>query len=206
VRGQLGDWLSYLVAEKVIMKDNTVHRWSRSFRRDAMKDGMALFSNHLHGLNLPDEPEKLLEGTIMVVNACCAYLSIDGRPLNDFLAMQTYRPTDDADAKYVFTFNVFDKTYARILTSIDCKFLDLADLFGHPWNELSICGFSDFLVSRIDGNPLSEDEIEDIEKVITDDLRFDYTEEEVDFWTDPDKIEGALYVYVYDVENDDEGN
>jgi hypothetical protein len=192
----------YRCTQEVIMKDNAI-QWAQNFRRDAMEDGMAFFRDHLHGLNMPDEPERLLNGTIMVVNACCAYLSIDGRPLMDFLAMQTYRPMDDSDAEYSFTFNLFGNAYARILTPIDCKCLDLANLFNHPWHEFSMCGFSDFLVTRIDGNPLSEDEIEKIEKVITDDFRFDYTEEEVDFWTDPDSIEGALYVYVYDVDRDD---
>jgi hypothetical protein len=187
----------------MIMQDHAFQRWAKNFRRDATEDDMTLFRDHLLGLNLPIEPEKLLNGTIMVVNACCAYLSIDGHQTNDFLSVQTYRPMDNTDAKYSFTFNLFDKAYARILTPIDCKCLDLADLFDHPWHELSMGGFSNFLVSRIDGNPLSEDEIENIEKVITDDLRFDYTEEEVDFWTDPDSIEGALLVCVYDVDRDE---
>jgi hypothetical protein len=79
----------------------------------------------------------------------------------------------------------------------------VAVLFGEPRDEVSLCGFSSFLVSRIDGDPLSEDEIDDIEKVITDDLRFDYTEQEVDCWTDPDRIEGVLFVSVSDADRDD---
>jgi len=188
---------------KLTMKGNAVQKWTRNFRRDAAKDGMALFHDHLHRLALPDEPAKLLEGTIMFVNTCCAYLSINGQQFEDFLKQQTYRPADDTDSNYSFTFNIFDKAYARVITPIDCKCLDLADLFDHPWDEFSLCGFSSFLVSRNDGNPLSENEIEDIENIITADLRFDYTEEEVDFWTDPDSIEGVLFVYVYNVDGDD---
>jgi hypothetical protein len=188
-----------------MMQEKAFKQWEKSFRRDAEKDGMALLREHLQRLDLRDEPEKLLNGTIMFMSACCAYLNIDGRAFNDFLAIQGYRPLCDGVAHYSFTFNLYDRVYARIITPIDVKYLDFADLYGHPWYEFKMCGFSDFCVSRIDSNALSKDEIEQIEKVISDDIRFDYSEEEVDFWTDQDSIDGVLLVCVYDVENDDEG-
>lgn len=189
-----------------MMQEKAFKQWEKSFRRDAEKDGMALLRKHLQRLDLRDEPEKLLNGTIMFMSVCCTYLNIDGRAFNDFLAIQAYRPLCDEVANYSFTFNLCDRVYARIITPIDVKCLDLADLYGHPWHEFKMCGFSDFRVFRIDGNALSKDEIEQIEKVISDDIRFDYSEDEVDFWTDQDSIDGALLVCVYDVENDDEGN
>jgi len=176
--------------------------WEQGFRRDAAQDGLALFREHLRRLELPDEPEKLVNGTIMITGVCCAYLSLDGQVLTDFLAAQPYRLRDDSINAYAFTFNLFDQAYARILTPIDYKCLDLADLFEHPHHAYQRCGFTDLYVSRIDGRPLSGKEIEDVEAAITRDLRSDFSEDEVDFWTDPDSIEGVLKVCVYDIESE----
>ena len=65
------------------MQEKAFKQWEKSFRRDAEKDGMALLREHLQRLDLRDEPEKLLNGTIMFMSACCAYLNIDGRTFND---------------------------------------------------------------------------------------------------------------------------
>ncbi len=138
--------------------------------------------------------------TIVLVNACCAYLSMEGQSLNDFLALQTYYPVNNESAIYTLTFNLFDKAYARILTSRDFMGIDIADLHDHPWHEFERCGFAEFNVSRIDGNAFPNDEIDHIDKLIEEDLRYDFTEEEVRFYIDPDRIEGALIVCVYDHE------
>ena len=185
------------------MPKNPFRQWSDSFRLDAEKDGMMVLRNHLQRVGLPDEPDKLLDGTIMFMSACYAYLTIDGRSIEDFLAMQAYRPTTN-DSHYSFTFNLCDRTYGRIITALDIMCIDLADLFGHPWDDFKMCGYSDFRVARIDEFALTGREIEDIEKAITSDIRYDYSEDEVEFWTDPDSIDGVLYVHVYDVTPEDE--
>jgi hypothetical protein len=182
------------------MSQHAFSRWASRFRRDATKDNMALLRKHLQRVGLPDEPEKLIEGTIMYMSGCCAYLNIDGCSIDDFLSMQAYRPGLDADSHYSFTFNLCERTFGRIITSLDAKCLDLADLYGHPWNDFKMCGYSDFRVARVDDDDLSEDEIEEIEKEVTEDIRFDYTEEEVDIMIDQDNINGVIVVYCQDVE------
>ena len=59
---------------------------------------MSLLRDHLHRIGQSDEPEKLIDGTIMIMSACCAYLQIDGRSMDDVLDMQAYRPDRDGDS------------------------------------------------------------------------------------------------------------
>ena len=54
--------------------------------------------------------------------------------------------------------------------------------------------------------PLSADEIAKLEAVVDEDLRFDYSEDELNFWFDPDTHDGVLKVSVQDVYDDEESN
>ena len=169
-----------------------------------MADSLALFRNHLLKLGLPDEPESLLHGTILVVQACCTYAKLDGQSIAGFLAMQKYNPAEVEDARYAFTFDLCGKAFARVLLSAKVGPIDLADLYEHPWWEYEVCGYHCFWVSRTDGDDLSDDEIELIDKEVTEDLRFDYSEDELNFWFDDSAVEGALFVMVNDVDGNDE--
>jgi hypothetical protein len=181
------------------MSKNTFSRWANRFRRDAVKDNMALIRDHLQRIGLPDEPEKLVDGTIMFMTACCAYLQIDGRSMDEVLDIQAYRPDLDADSYYSLTFNLFDEAFGRVIAPRDFKCLDLADLHDFPWNDFKMCGYYDFRVARLDNKALSDAEIEEIEDAITDDIRFDYSEEEVELLFDRDAVPGVLVVYVMDI-------
>lgn len=185
------------------MAQDVFSRWANRFRRDAVKDDMKLLRQHLQRVGLPDEPEELIDGTIMYMNGCCAYLKIDDRSIDNFLAMQEYRPNSNCEAEYFFTFNLRGKTYGRIVTSIHPHYVDLADLYGHPWNDFKMCGYSDFRVARIDDEDISADEFAEIEKIVTDDILFDYTEDEVDIHVDNYSIDGVLICYVQDVFTED---
>jgi hypothetical protein len=181
------------------MPKNAFSRWANRFRRDAVKDNMALLRDHLQLIGLPDEPEKLVDGTIMFMTACCAYLQIDGRSMDEVLDIQAYRPDLDADSYYSLTFNLFDRAFGRVIAPRDFKCLDLADLHDFPWNDFKMCGYYDFRVARLDNEALSDPEIEEIENAITDDIRFDYSEEEVELLFDRDAVPGVLVVYVMDI-------
>lgn len=186
------------------MSVDSVELWAKNFCRDAKQDDLALLRDHLRRGGLPDEPEKLLIGTIMFVEACCAYLIIDCQPIEEFLAMQSYRPTVDADSHCSFTFNLFDKAYGRIITPFDKKDLDLVDLFGHMWYEFKLFGFSNFYVSRLDNRALSAAEITEIKEAITYDIRYDFDEDEVEILIDQNIIEGVLLVHMQDVTSEDD--
>lgn len=184
------------------MSELTLKRWVRQFRCEAQADKLEVLRDHLRTLDLRAEPGLLLDGTIEVVNACLAYLTIDCQPYAPFLAMQTYNPARSLGAVYAFTFSLCGKAYARVQVASDLRGLDLADLYGHPWQEYKLCGFDHFWVMRIDGKALTKRELKRLERQVTDDLRYDYTEEELDFWFDDAHTDGALFVSVHDHEHE----
>lgn len=188
------------------MPINLLKEWEREFRSTAKADDLVLFRDHLKKLGLPDKPKYLLEGTILAVRACCAYASIDGRAYDDFLAMQRYNPASHGQTKYFLTFKLCQKAFARILTPEKIHHcLDLADLYGHPWHKYKVCGYHELWVTRTDGKALTAREKGRLDEEVTNDLRYDYSEDELSLWFDDSTIEGGLRVCVYDVgeeEND----
>jgi len=138
-----------------------------------------------------------LEGSILFVQACVGYLELDSRASTEFLHQQTYNPTKEAD--YQVTFDINGKGYARLFLPATLSPLDLADLYGTPWTRYESVGYSDFWISRADGADLSLQEMAELEISIKCDLRFDYGEDELDFWFDPDTHEGILKVTLQDV-------
>jgi hypothetical protein len=177
--------------------------WVREFRKDAAADKLALFQEHLEKLGLPGKPRDLLKGTILAVCACCAYGSMDGRSFEAFLSMQKYNSDEAPKAKYAYTFRGSNKFMARILTPKKKQFLDLADLYEHPWHEYKICGYSGILISRTDGKNLNAREKANLEEQVTNDLLYDYSEEELGFCFDSSSPKGVLHIYLYDVANDE---
>ena len=70
----------------------------------------------------------------------------------------------------------------------------------HPTQSYSANnGYTGFRVSRLDKCAVSDQEIEVIESAIEYDIRFDYSEDDVDFCIDSDLHEGVLEVCVYEV-------
>jgi len=186
------------------MRINDFEKWEMEFRNDAEADKFALFRSHLERLELQNKPKQLLEGTILMVAACCSYTHMAGRSYTEFLAMQKYNPKEALNAKYAFTFELGDKAYSRILVSrLYGSELDLADLYYFPWHKYKTCGYYQLWVSRTDGKGLTSKDKKLIEKDITYDLRYDFTKDEVEFWFDDSTIEGVHRVHVYDVDEDD---
>lgn len=186
------------------MSELTLQRWEREFRRDARVNELAILRDHLRRLDLPDKPELMLEGTIRVVQACWAYAKLDGQSFAAFLAMQRYNPARSGTVRYAFTFDLCGKAFARVLVATKVGVLDLADLYGHPWDEYKVCGFRSFWITCADGTDLSSEERAQLEQEVTDDLRFDYSEDELDVWFDDHSIDGALSVNVQDRDDLDE--
>ncbi len=179
-------------------------QWEKSFRADAKADDYRIFQEHLRSLDLPEKPSMLLDGTIVFVQMCVAYLELDGQEVIEFLERQTYDPRMSRDMPYQVTFDIHRKAYARINLPASLRPVDLADLYGAPWNDYRVVGYCDIWISRIDEVPLSPDEIAKFEIVVDEDLRFDYSEDELNFWFDPDTHDGLLKVSVQDVYDDDD--
>lgn len=182
---------------------NDFASWEASFRSAAKADANSMLGEHLAKLDLQVDPALLLEGTIDFVGACVAFAELDVQQTAEFLDLQEYEPRMAVGATYAITFDVFRKGYARVLTSSDLRDVDFADLYGTPWYRYECVGYGSFWVARIDGNELSQVELNDLERAITEDLRYDYSEDELEFWFVPDGS-GALLVMVRDqIETDD---
>jgi len=186
------------------MSELTLQRWAREFRSQAKADNLAGMRDHLRRLGLRAKPEMLLEGTIQVVIACSAYLGIDGQSDGPFLEMQTYDPAQSRGARYGCTLEISDKAFARVLVARNWRGLDFADLYGHPWDRYRVCGFRQFWITRADSTPLKRRELAELERHVTHDLRFDYSEDELDFWFNDSCTAGALLVTVQDREDEQE--
>jgi len=188
------------------MSSDAFRKWSIRFRCEAVMESASLLRKHLQRIGLPDEPEKLVEGTILCVNVAGAYSAIEGRSIKEFLSQQSYRPTLDPDSYYSFTFNLRGHTFARIISPLKDKTLDLADLYGHPWNQFKMCGYSEIRIARLDDADLSEAEYDQIEKTITNDIFFDYTDDGVWIAFDRSAVPGILVAYLLDMETDVEAD
>ena len=156
--------------------------WEKAFRAEARSDNYAIFRQHIQQL---DErgvtPERMLEATIDLVRVCCIYHSaLDGQPFKRFLGLQRYNHHRVAAARYVFTFRIGGHALGRVLVSKKHEALDLADLYGHPWEQFEVVGFRGFWISHPLWTDFTRSEPRKLERKVTADLRYDYTEDEVD--------------------------
>ena len=103
--------------------------------------------------------------------------------------------------KYIFTFDLAGKAFARVVVDQNLRGLDLADLYGYPFQKYRICGYTQFWITRVDGTELTRREAARLEAEVSRDLRSDYTEHELDFWFDDSLVAGSLYVYLYQPES-----
>jgi len=181
------------------VSEDPLDKWESDFRAAAIADGFAIFRDHLRRLDLPDEPQSMLEGTVRVMRMCAAYLAVDNRDgkSSELLAMQTYNPAEATGACYVFTFDLCGQAYARVLVETKVQTLDLADLYGNPWWDYEVVGFSRLWISHPDWSNLTAAEKKQLEEEVTDDLLFDYDKDEIEFWFD-DSQDDRLYFDVHD--------
>lgn len=157
------------------------HRWRRSFRAAARSDNHALLLDHMGKLGFLPEPELMLEGTISVILAILAYAKMDGQQFDQFLELQKYDPSQSIDARYAFTFDLCGKSYARVLVNSKLETIDLADLLNHPWFDYEVAGYHRIWISHTDWSRLTNEELRQLEDYVTDDLLFDYAEDELTF-------------------------
>lgn len=132
-------------------------------------------------MGIDADPELLFEGTIHLVRMSVAYLSIDNRPIDTFLARQAYNPPLNPEAPYIFTFDLCRKAYARVFVGLgENKLIDLADLFGSPWDEYEVAGYDEFTISRADLKRFTAREVKSLISLVKDDLYYDYSKDELE--------------------------
>jgi hypothetical protein len=188
-----------LAKDKYELARTIYHSWEKRLRAAARSDSYALFRGHMRRLGLPEKPRLMLDGTIRVMQAILAYASMDGLPLIPFMNMQQYNPSEAPDARYILTFDLFGKAFARVSADSKLFLPDLADLYNHPWYDYKVVGYQCLWISHPDWSPLTGAELEQLESAVTADLRFDYTEDELSFWFDCSPDASDLCVRLQDV-------
>jgi hypothetical protein len=175
-----------------------LERWKIDYRKAAEADRYARLRKHLRKLRLPDSPELLLKGTIQSVDAAAVFSTFTRKSITAFIDMQSYDGKDADEATYALTFDFRGEAFGRVLIPGNIAVLDLGELYDYPWKNP---GFNKIYVSRVDGRQLSRKDLAHLEMEITYDLRFDYSEGEVDIDFDERSIRGVLTVLVSDSQN-----
>jgi hypothetical protein len=178
--------------------------WERTFRSEFAQDGGAMFEPLLARFGLKGDAKAMLEGTVDFVIASAAFARLDGAAVEELLASQRYDSLATA-AVYVLTFDMHGLGAARLLVSPGLRSVDLADLYEHPWHRLQRVGYSDFWISRLDGVALEGAEIDELHRLVSDDIMFDCDDDEISIIFDPDTYDGALAFSVYDTPEEDRG-
>ena len=178
-------------------------QWEKNYRIAFERDGGRRLLTDIERFGLPGTPKDMLEATIDLVTICIAFRQLDGNEVSDFLASQTYDEHDLSKSPYRLIFNIGYAAAAAVVTDRQLRSIDLADLYGIQWERLRRVGYSEFWVVRNDGLELDAEEVATLDEAITADLRFDYSEDEIDFYFDPDTWSAALYCSVHDCEDDE---
>lgn len=184
-------------ARRQALADALLQSWAQEFRADFARDGGARFEPLIQRFGIQTNTHEMLQGTIDFVTACAAFASMDGVEIAVLLADQRYDGQTSA-ATYALTFDLFGRSSAQLLVRPEMKSIDLADLYEYPWERLRMAGYRDFWISRLDGENLSMAEIEELDRVVSADIWFDYSEDEVSIIFDPDTYAGALAITVYE--------
>lgn len=188
------------------MESATYQLWEKQFRAAAVADKYTLFRDYMCRLALPEKPKTMLDGTVLAIQAILANTLMDVRDiqLDHFLNMQKYNTANVTDVRYIFTFDLYSKAYARVLVDEKLTSLDLADLYNHPWDKYKRVGYCCFWITHPDWSPLTSAEIERLEEAVTEDLFFDYSEDELQVWFDAGEDNSFLHVNVQDIEEERE--
>ncbi len=177
---------------------NLYDRWLRSFSADAVADDANELQRHIDYLQLGCSRADLILGTDLLVLANIVYLSMDGQDSKEFLERQRYWLCGDGLPHYILTFEMGVGHFGRLLADRKITGIDFADLFDHPWPPFESAGFSQVFISRLDGEPIEADEFKEIEKRVTEDMYYDFTEDEVSVTIQPTDLDDTVVFYAHD--------
>jgi hypothetical protein len=159
--------------------DQVFAHWQRKFAADAVADDANEIRRHIEYLGLDCSRADMLEGTDLLLAAAMAYQQMNSLDCEDFVKQQRYWLRGVDLPFYCLTSNLGKKHFGRLLTNKNMDGVDFADLFNHPWYPFETAGFYEVHISRLDGEPIEPEELEALELRFTEDMHYDYTDEEV---------------------------
>jgi hypothetical protein len=177
-------------------------RWLRQFLSDAAADDSAAVQRHIDHLGLECSSADLLLGTGQLVAATMAFLSVDGQEIDSFLNRQSYRPGTEGASHYFLMFNMGQGHFGRLIADREITHIDFADLFDYPWEAFETAGFTDVFITRIDGTQMEADELDQLYQRFTEDIYFDYGEDEVAATVGDTELHDTALATAYEVDSD----
>lgn len=180
-------------------KVKNVSQWLRVFATDALADDCAEIKRHIEYLKLDCAPEEFVYGTMLLLLAVTSYRKIDGRESASLWRQQHYRLGGEGLPFYCLTFELGVGHFGRILTNNKLSEVDFADLFDNPWDEYEQGGFNRVWISRLDGKPIGDKECKALYQLVTDDMYFDYPEEEVVVNVDKTELADTVIVTAFEI-------
>jgi len=174
---------------KKLSLDQVFAKWQRKFTADALADDCTEIRRHIKYLELDCTPEAMLEGTGLLLSAVMVYTHLDGGECETLIKQQRYRLGGEGLAFYCLTFNFGKGHFGRILTDEKIDGVDFADLFDHPWHEYKTAGFNEVWISRLDGQPIGDEKMNNLYYRVRDDFYFDNTEEDLSVSVDMTELD-----------------
>lgn len=181
-----------------------LRRWRNRFCKAYEQDAGRRFKIELERFGLSGTAQDMVDATVDLVNWCAVMRQVDGQALADLLGRQSYSGRPKAESPFRLIFDLGGGVGAAVVVDKELRAIDLADIYEARWERLKRVGYTGFWVSRTDGNDLEPDEVLSLETAITADLRYDYEEDEVQIFFDPDTWPGCLYCSVDDNPGDDD--
>ncbi len=154
-------------------------KWERDFTAAAQADNYAEFKRAIEHLGLDCTPECMMRNTILLVSTSMIYRQMDGLKCESFLEQQHYNSAWEGKNEYRLTFDLGDGNFGRLLGDQRLYYVDLADLFGHCWEEFESAGFDSVYITRLDGKTINTLELKRLDELVRADIYFDYGEDEV---------------------------
>ncbi len=185
--GFLRTLLGVLYRPKEVSIWEMLRHWENKFRLDATSDHYAGLDDHLQQVCAGTYiPELSLEATIHIVRSCCVYASMGGSQydVKRFMSMQQYSTNQHNEKSWVFTFDLGNSAYARVVLEQNSTVLDLADLMEHPWDDMKSIGFYRLYINKCTWDTINEQEATSWERLVKEDLYADYDEDELDIYVE----------------------
>jgi hypothetical protein len=172
--------------------------WATRFQDTMTSDGGGCFEADIERFALEATPADMVKATVALVFSCCAMYQLNGQPSAEFLAHQQHAGAPASPGIYRMLFELGPSAVGVLMVDARLRWIDLADLYEMPWHHLERVGYVGFWVTRLDGADFDAEEVALLDKTITADLRYDFAEDEVCFYLDPDTWPGSVYCSVYD--------
>ena len=182
-----------------IATDQAYANWQRKFASEAVADDAKEIGRHIDYLELDCSKAAMLEGTDLLIAAAIAYLQLDGRKYEAFVDQQRYWLRGTDLPFYCLTFNFGMKHFGRLLTNKNIDGVDFADLFNHPWYPYKTAGFHEVHISRLDGKPIEPEELEALDRRFTEDIYYDYSDDEVSAYLQMTELQDTALACVSEI-------